>query len=292
MHPVLLELPGFGPVNAYGTLILIGGLLAMPCAYWDLGDRGLAPGRRGSMLVDLYLVLVFGAAIGGRVLHVLTAPSRYLDDPAAMFSADGTGFVFFGSLAAIALGMVWLARRYETTMSSVVDTAATWMPMSHVFGRLGCWFAGCCWGAPSDAGWAVQFGPESVAYQAGEVAHATATAAHAEALATVALHPTQLYESSGLLLCFLVLLYFRRRNGVEAPWRQASRYALCYGTLRTITEVFRGDGSRGYLVQWRIPELSELLALPADHPILLSVSQAVGLSLVALGLWGLRRTRT
>lgn len=286
MHPVLFQLPLFGPVNAYGTLILIGGLVAMPCAYWDIGKRELAPGRRGSMLVDLYLMLVFGAVVGGRLAHVLTAPQRYLDDPAAMFAADGTGFVFFGSLGGVALGTVWLARRYDTDFTSVLDTGATWMPLMHVFGRLGCWSAGCCWGSPSAAAWAVTFGPQSVAYQAGEVAHGT------DGLSTVSLHPTQLYESAGLLLCFAVLLYFRLTRGIEAPWRQASRYAVCYGTLRTLTEVFRGDGSRGYVLQWPIAPLSDVLALPAEHPVLLSISQAVGVALVVVGLWGLRRTRT
>jgi len=284
VHPVLFEIAGFGPVNAYGTLILVGGLVAMPCVYWDMRARGLAPGRLGSLLIDLYLVLVFGAAIGGRVFHVLTAPGAYIDDPSRMFSSDGTGFVFFGSLAAIALGMKWLAKRYDTRVSTVVDAAATWMPLAHVFGRLGCWFAGCCWGAPTDAGWAVTFPQESIAYQVGEVAR---DGAH-----TVAVHPTQLIESGGLALCFVVLLAFRLRRGIEAPWRQVSRYALCYGMLRTVTEMFRGDASRGYLVQWPIPPLAESLGLAPDHPLFLSFSQVVGLGLVGLGAWGLRRTRS
>lgn len=283
MNPVLFEIPGFGPINAYGTLILLGGLVAMPCAYWDIGDRGLAKGRRASMLVDLYLVLVFGAAVGGRVFHVLTAPGSYLAAPSRLFATDGTGFVFFGSLAAIAVGVVWLARRYEAPVASVVDLVATWTPLTHAFGRLGCWFAGCCWGAPSDVGWAVQFDEASVAYQVGEVAH---VGAH-----TVPLHPTQLYESVGLGLCFVVMLAARRHYGADRPWRQASRYALCYGILRTVTEVFRGDASRGYLLEIPVAPVARALGLSPDQPLLLSFSQAVGLALVGLGLWGLRRTR-
>lgn len=288
MHPTLFEIPGYGPINAYGTLILLGGLVAMPLAYWDIKDRGLAEGKAGSMLVDLYLVLVFGAVIGGRLVHVLTAPGDYLEDPGRLFAVDGTGFVFFGSLAAIVAGMAWLARRYETTFPVVLDTAATWMPLAHVFGRLGCWFAGCCWGAPSDVGWSVAFGPESVVYQSGEVAHEVGSQSVSQ---TVHLHPTQLYESTGLLMCFLILLAARRRHGVERPWRQASRYALAYGILRTITEMFRGDGSRGLIFELRLPGLADVLSLPADQPLLLSVSQAVALGLCVLGIWGLRRTR-
>ena len=76
MHPVLFQLP-WGPANAYGTLILVGGLVCMPLIAWDARQRGIATGRLASFIVDVYLVLVFGAVIGGRLLHVLTLPGPY-----------------------------------------------------------------------------------------------------------------------------------------------------------------------------------------------------------------------
>jgi phosphatidylglycerol:prolipoprotein diacylglycerol transferase len=282
MRPVLFELPGWGPLNGYGTLILLGGLLAMPGLYWELRTRGLGRGHPGSMLIDLYLVLIFGAAIGGRVLHVLTAPGSYLEEPSRLWALDATGFVFFGSMLAILGGFAWLARRYEATFSQVCDAGATWMPLGHALGRVGCLLAGCCWGAPTDVPWALEFGPESVAYMIGEVPHA---GTH-----TVALHPTQLYEAIGLLVLFVVLLLVRRARGIETPWRQASRYALGYGLLRLVVEVFRGDPSRGLLLEARSATVSGWLGLPPEQPLLLSFSQAIALGMVLLGLYGLRRT--
>ena len=41
MHPVLFVIPGWGPINAYGTLIMLGGALSMPGVYWELRNRGL-----------------------------------------------------------------------------------------------------------------------------------------------------------------------------------------------------------------------------------------------------------
>lgn len=282
MHPTIFTLPWGTPVNAYGTLILLGGLAAMPGVFWDIKARGMAKGRAGSMLVDLYLVLIFGAAIGGRVLDVLTMPSKYTEDPARIVALDGTGFVFFGSLLAIVGGIVWLSRRYEAPLTGVLDLCATWMPLGHLFGRLGCFFAGCCHGAPSEVGWAVSFPPDSVAYAAGEVA----THAHG----TVPLHPVQLYETLGLLSLWLVLVTIRRTRGIERPTRQAARYAIGYGALRIVTEVFRGDPSRGALVTITWPGLAEALALPADQTILLSSSQAVGMMLIGVGIWAWRRS--
>ena len=165
--------------------------------------------------------------------------------------------------------------------SQLWDAGATWMPLGHALGRMGCFFAGCCWGAPSDVPWALQFPAESVAYGVGEVPR------HGDH--TVALHPTQLYEVIGLLLLFGVLLAIRRRRGIEPPWRQVSRYAIGYGLLRCVVEAFRGDPSRGLLFEGRAPLVAGWLGLPAEQPLLLSVSQAIALAMVALGLWGLRR---
>lgn len=280
MHPVLFEIPGWGPINGYGTFIMLGGLMAMPGLYWELRRRGLGQGRTGLMLMDLYLVLVLGAALGGRVLHIVTAPGPYLEQPSRVLSPDVTGFVFFGSMLAIIGGFYWVARRYGATFAEVCDTGATFMPLGHAFGRMGCLLAGCCWGAPTDVPWSLRFGPESVAFGAGEVPH---LGDH-----TVPLHPTQLYESVGLLVLFAGLLLIRLRRGVEPPWRQGCRYLLGYGVLRLCVEVFRGDPSRGLLVELRCSPLAEALALPPEQPLLLSVSQAIALVMVTVGALGLR----
>jgi phosphatidylglycerol:prolipoprotein diacylglycerol transferase len=283
MHPVLFHVPGFGAINAYGTLIMLGALAAMPGVYRDIRDRGVPRDKAASMFVDFYLVLAFGAAIGGRVLDVLTVPSTYVDQPSRLFAMDGTGFVFFGSLGAIVLGFVWLGRRYELGFGQVCDLGATWIVLGHAFGRMGCWFAGCCWGAPTDASWAVQFPAESVAYLAGEVPRAGP--GH-----TVPLHPVQLYEAIGLACLWFWLWQTRRRNGVEVTWRQASRYAVGYGALRTLLEPLRGDPSRGLWAEIRIEPVARALGLPPEQPLLLSTSQAIGLALVAVGIYGLVRT--
>lgn len=77
MHPHLFTLPWGTEVNAYGTLIMIGGLLCLPMTAWDARKRGIPRERRLSFLVDLWLVIVVGAFFGGRLLHVLTVPGVY-----------------------------------------------------------------------------------------------------------------------------------------------------------------------------------------------------------------------
>jgi phosphatidylglycerol---prolipoprotein diacylglyceryl transferase len=283
MNPVLFELPWGAPANAYGTLILVGGLASVPGIWWDAKRRGLGKGSTASFVVDFALVLVLGAFLGGRLLHIVTMPGAYVEDPARILRLEDTGFVFFGSLLAIMGGWVWLSRRYDTTFGTLCDLGATWMGLGHAFGRLGCWLAGCCWGAPTDMALGAELPAASMAWLHAEVPRA---ATH-----TVPLHPTQLYEATGLVTIFVGLAWVRARRGIETTWRQASRYAVAYGLLRTTTEIFRGDASRGMLASLRWPELADALALPPDQPLALSISQAVALALVALGAYGLRRTR-
>ncbi len=71
----------------------------------------------------------------------------------------------------------------------------------------------------------------------------------------------------------------------------ASRYAVGYGVLRAMVEVFRGDASRGFLFEFTAPSLCRALSLPPQHPLLLSISQVTALGMIALGAWGLWKTR-
>lgn len=283
MHPVLFELPWGGHANAYGTLILVGAMLSIPGVWWDARRRGIGGTETASFVVDFYLALALGAYVGGRLLHVLTVPSEYLADPSRVFVSDGTGFVFFGSLAAIVASWAWLARRHRTEFSALCDLAATWMALGHGFGRLGCYFAGCCWGAPTDAGLGVSFGPESIVV--------LVEGAPMVGERTVPLMPVQALEATGLFLIAGVLIALRLRRGPEPRWRQSGRYAVGYGVLRFVMEMMRGDGSRGFVFEVRGGALGELLGMGSAHVVMLSWSQLVALGLVVAGVVALRRAR-
>ena len=104
-----------------------------------------------------------------------------------------------------------------------MDIIALGMPLAHGVARIGCFFAGCCYGKPTSLPWAVTFRhPETLAYPVG-----------------VPLHPTQLYSSLGNFLIFLILLLLNRSG--RFPGRLIFFYLLIYGLLRSFVEVFRGD---------------------------------------------------
>src|SRR5205823_18082 len=105
------------------------------------------------------------------------------------------------------------------------------LALGHVFGRIGCFFAGCCFGKPWAAG--VSFPRDSVAFDellgAGQIAAGAGT--------TPPLHPTQLYEAAGELGIFFLLLWARRRQRFAGA--TALLYAASYAGLRFVVEIFR-----------------------------------------------------
>ncbi|MFZ5564464.1 MAG: prolipoprotein diacylglyceryl transferase, partial [Thermodesulfobacteriota bacterium] len=114
-------------------------------------------------------------------------------------------------------------------------------PLGHAIGRIGCFFAGCCYGDVCDLPWAVTF-----------------TDPLTLARPDVPLHPTQLYEAAANLMIFAVLFTLYRRAKFSGQLFLV--YMAIYGIVRSIIEIFRGD-ARGFLFDG-----------------MLSTSQAVGLA--------------
>jgi phosphatidylglycerol:prolipoprotein diacylglycerol transferase len=94
--------------------------------------------------------------------------------------------------------------------------------LAHFFGRIGCFFAGCCYGKYCDLPWAVTFNnPDSLAPQG------------------LPLHPTQLYEALSNMAIFLFLFFFRKHKKYDGQifWL----YVFIYGITRSFIEIFRAD---------------------------------------------------
>lgn len=283
MEPILFRIGSY-TLHSYGTITLLGILLAAPGIWWDVGQRGMGgKSDRFSFVADFYLIGIAGGIVGGRALHVLTNLDQFLASPASIFALESTGYVFYGALMVVALGLWWLARKYRVAFGSVSDVFMTWLPLGHAFGRVGCFLAGCCHGPPTDGAIGVSFPPESIAYHSPFVAHLP------DGSGTVPLHPAQLYEAVVLAGLFVWMVATRVRRGIQAPWVLTARYAVGYGLARFVLEVWRGDPERRYLFELPAGDLGPRLGLPLDHPLLLSTSQAIGLAAALGGIWLLSR---
>lgn len=159
-----------------------------------------------------------------------------------------SGLVFFGGLVGGVVAVVLYLRRVGAPVIPVSDLALPYVALAHGIARIGCFLNGCCHGSHTTAPWGVPY-PKSLS------------------AASLPVHPVQLYETLGLLVIFAVLRLVYRcgpRTGTVMLG-----YVAGYGTLRFVTEFFRGD---------------------SGHPVLgLTVSQAVAgamvLSVVGCLLW-------
>jgi len=225
MHPILIKI---GPlaIHTYGFMIATGFLIGLYLAVRQAKKEGMSSER----VTDLAFYILLAAIIGSRVLFILINAGHYLQNPLDIFKIWEGGLVFYGGVLFAVPVAIWYLKKHNLRVWSTGDIFAPSIAIGHAFGRLGCFFAGCCYGKAAETlPWAVIFSdPECLAPR------------------DVPLHPTQLYESGGELINFLILISLRRHKSFNG--QLIMTYLLLYSVLRFIVEIFRGDTERGYLI--------------------------------------------
>lgn len=242
MHPIFIQVGGL-TVHTYGLLVAIGFMAGLFVAVREAKRVGIDPEAIG----DLFFWIVVSAIAGSRLFYVAIEFRSFLESPIEVFKIWKGGLVFYGGLIAASATTIYYIRRKNLPVWRTADILAPSLAIGQVFGRLGCFSAGCCYGRTSDAPWAVVFtNPDSLA------------PLH------VSLHPTQLYESGAVLFIFLVLRSVRKVKRFEGQLMWI--YLVLYSGFRFLIENYRGD-PRGVYVDS-----------------MLSTSQIISIMLGILGL--------
>lgn len=174
-----------------------------------------------------------------------------------------------GGLLSYWLLMKFALKRTNQEIRQSLDVVIVGVVLAHAFGRIGCFFAGCCHGIPSE--W---FG---VAFPDGSYS------SQLYGIGTKVI-PTQLLESAFLFGLFFFLDRNQKTKGHEFP-----TYLLAYGLWRFALEFLRGDDRGAVFVLIR----TQYNTYP-------SPSQFLSLFLIGFGLYLLhkelplffRKTRT
>ena len=229
MHPILFNFGGI-PIYTYGVLVAAGVLVSLWYGRRQAPRAGVDPDKLWNM--GIYFVLV--ALIVAKIWLVLSAWDYYLANPREIFSLATfqSGGTFYGGLVGGVLTILLYTHFQKMPLLPTLDTCAAALPIGHAIGRMGCFFAGCCYGKPTTAPWGVTFTNPTAARLAG-----TPLGVH--------LHPTQLYEASLEFLNFLFLMWLGKRQRFVGQIFGA--YLMLYGTERGILEFFRGDPGRSMM---------------------------------------------
>jgi phosphatidylglycerol:prolipoprotein diacylglycerol transferase len=244
MHPVLFELGSF-TIYSYGFLIALGAGLGF--AY--LARQGKKEfGMTFDQANSLFILLIVAGVVGGKFFMIFEDPKMYLSHPGKLFGSSG--FVFYGSLLFCIPTMLIFFRRTKLPTLGMLDIMAIVTCIVHAFGRLGCFMAGCCYGLPTDSWLGVIF---------------TDPTCSARPL-NASIHPTQLYESLFIFALMTGLLVLKARKKFDS--QVFLIYLVIYACGRSVIETFRGDISRGFIIDNILSNsqfISLLLILGALH---------------------------
>lgn len=226
MYPELFKIGPF-TIHTYGVFVTAGFLLGLGFAVRQAKKEGVPPNK----IVDLSFYILLSALIGSRLFYIMINANYYLKNPLDIFRVWEGGLVFYGGLLLTVPTVLWYVKRNALSLWVTADLFAPSLAIGHAIGRIGCFYAGCCYGKPAEGlPWAVTFtDPQTLA------------------LVGIPLHPTQLYESLGELTIFFALIALRRHKSFNGQLFVI--YVILYSVLRFIVEFFRGDVARGFITQ-------------------------------------------
>ncbi|MBQ7924069.1 MAG: prolipoprotein diacylglyceryl transferase [Clostridia bacterium] len=248
----MYDKPILGIFHLYGVMIAVGIL----CCFLLLFYYGKKRKINSKFIDFVFYNAIASIAFGFFSAALFQATYNYIENPAGGFDLGG-GVTFIGGLigGVVTFLVIYFAFRKKLSgrVLDILSFAPCCITIAHGFGRIGCFFAGCCYGAETDSFLGVQFPdlPSPV-------------------------HPTQLYEAVFLfLLCavvFLLVMKWKFKHGMSV-------YLISYGIFRFLIEYLRDDHRGGF-----IPGIS-----PSQFWSILMVVLGIGLIFLVEYLWKKRR---
>lgn len=172
--------------------------------------RGYAP----EFISDLVFWAVLGGILGGRIFYVFLNLSFFVGNPLEFFMLHHGGLAWQGAFAFGLAAVLLFLKLKKVAIVPVFDLAAPYLALGQAIGRLGCFLNGCCHGR--EVSWGIYF----PVYE-------------------MTLHPTQLYDSLGLLLIFWTLKHLQKKS--PKPGVTFCAYLMLAPALRFAVQFFRAD---------------------------------------------------
>lgn len=260
------------PIYSYGVML---GLSLVVGWYLTLG-LAKRDGLPTETMANNYVITAVAAIAGSRILYVLTNLSEF-SSPVDIFALRRGGLVAYGGFLGGFLGSLFYLRRHRIPLLPWADVAVPSLASGLMITRIGCYLFGCDFGRPlcrteasnGLADYALCASPEAAPgwlqkigtfprWQAGLLhegngfegspawrQHVDSKYIDDSALASLPVHPTQLYEmlvGAGLLA---LLLFARTKQKFRG--QIFLLFTFAYGVARYLIEILRDDKERGSL---------------------------------------------
>lgn len=208
----------------YGLMILLGIIVANTVALFLC--KKFQADKLELLTVESYGII--GAFLGSKILFLIIG-FREIDwarigEIKYLINVISNGFVFYGGLIGALLCMMLAGKLHDIQVWYYLRRFIFMIPIMHAFGRVGCFFAGCCYGKPYHGIGAVVF-PEG-----------------SQALPGVELFPVQLVEAALVMILAITLILLEVKKKF---YYTIETYLIAYSIIRFILEFMRYDAVRG-----------------------------------------------
>ena len=239
-------------IPLYGAIFMIGFFLAVLLA------RKLAPRFQGTKEDTTYAAAygAIGILIGAKLLYFITKLPNIIikrdsffllfrEAPLQALEYAFGGFVFYGGLLGAILGVWIYCRQYKVPFQPLLDIFAPFIPLAHGFGRIGCFFAGCCYGKEYHGIFCVRFPYNEQIPELSEVPRV----------------PVQLIEAGLNFVVFGILFYMAKKKTCKRG-QMMGIYLIYYTMARFLLEMLRGDKLSGGVGILSTSQLISILLIP------------------------------
>lgn len=250
MYPFLLpEIFGY-TIPLYDVFVFIG--ITMMLIYvirrFDLKD-GYSKKQTNRIVMLIVASLIFALVFS----LLLDAVFHTIKEGEWTFGTVSFLGALIGGFTAFLVLMKYGYKDSNKDMKKIANTLITGVVLAHAFGRIGCFFAGCCYGIPTESFIGMVFpGGHSHEVYPGE-----------------AVFPTQLFEAA-----FLFILFFALNKVQSFKSKELEVYLLGYGVWRLLIEFIRGD-DRGVFIP----------LIHTQYNVFPTPSQFMSLLMIILGIY-------
>lgn len=220
MPPVLLHIYGPIAIHSFGLMIVIGFLITL---HFLQKDTSLQKLISQDQLFTLIQICFITGILGGRLWFLCINYSMF-PSWVEMLQIWSGGLSVLGAILGAWAGLSAYLMYASLPILPVLDRLALYTPLLQSISRIGCFFAGCCYGKACNLSWAVIYtNPESLA------------PLH------IFIHPTQLYSSIVLASIFLFLYSFDRYCKGRKNGQILFLYLLLTSCERFFIDFIRAD---------------------------------------------------
>ncbi len=252
MHPELFTIPYLNlPVNMFGLMLVIGFLAAITLIKHL--SRDITPNPQ--FITNGALYALIAGVVGARAFYVIHHYDKLEGGIISIIAIWRGGLELYGAVILVTPVVIFYLLRNKLPIRKFLDVIFIGLTLVIVFGRIGCFMRGCCYGKPTDLPWGIRFPYGSDVYYSqvypdkkrgreephlklpddffvyhnnskGDIfyylkSYEDLNEEQKQMVKTgkyrcMPVHPTQLYSSlNGVILCLVLYLFWRRSKRAQ-----------------------------------------------------------------------------